>query len=234
MDRAESTSIVTAPCSKRAVELTQPDSVLRVAVGVVVDASDRILIAQRPSGKMFAGSWEFPGGKIEPGEDRTAALARELREEIGISIGLPRPLIRVSHQYPFGVVLLDTWVVRDYQGRVQPHDGQQLRWCSREELTKELLLPADEPIIDVLQLPERWTDTEDCYRDLVGCYCTTPEETLKAAAGGANFIVLRESLDDPSLSDLCAAVSVPVYARGLTLEAAWRLGATGVNELRSL
>ncbi len=207
---------------------------LRVAVGVVIDANDRVLIAQRPNGKMFAGSWEFPGGKIEPGEERVAALTRELREEIGISVGLPRPLIRVSHRYPFGLVLLDTWVVRDYRGQVQAHDGQQLRWCSQRELTKGLLLPADEPIIDALQLPERWTDAADRNRHLAGGFCTTPEETLKTAAAGAKFIVLREPLDDRALSELCAAVGVPIYARGLRLEAAWRLGATGVNEIPPL
>ena len=83
----------------------------------MIDSADRVLIAQRPPGKHLAGGWEFPGGKLEPGEDRRAGLARELLEELGITLmAAPRPLIRVRHQYDYGEVLIDMWVVRRYSG----------------------------------------------------------------------------------------------------------------------
>ena len=80
---------------------------IHVVAAAVIDAAGRVLIAQRPEGKHLAGGWEFPGGKLEPGEERAAGLARELREELGITIETPRPLIRVRHAYPAREVLLD-------------------------------------------------------------------------------------------------------------------------------
>jgi mutator protein MutT len=122
----------------------------------VTDADGRVLIAQRPPGKKLAGSWEFPGGKLEAGEERVAGLARELREELGIDvIGQPRPLLRVRHAYPFGEVLIDMWVVHRYAGAPRGLDGQQLRWCRQDELAAAQLLPADRPIVAALRLPER-------------------------------------------------------------------------------
>jgi len=89
---------------------------IHVVAAAVIDLRGRVLIAQRPAGKHLAGGWEFPGGKLEPGEDRRLGLARELREELGISIATPRPLIRVRHSYDYGDVLIDMWVVRRYSG----------------------------------------------------------------------------------------------------------------------
>jgi mutator protein MutT len=126
-----------------------------VVAAAVIDAAGRVLIAQRPEGKHMAGGWEFPGGKLEAGEERLAGLARELREELGISIETPRPLIRVRHAYPTREVLLDVWVVRRYAGEPMGLDGQALRWCAQDKLSTANLLPADQPIVAALQLPER-------------------------------------------------------------------------------
>ncbi len=82
------------------MSLELPRAVIHVVAGALLDEKGRVLIAQRPPGKHLAGGWEFPGGKLEPGEDRRAGLARELREELGIAIATPRPLIRVRHSYP--------------------------------------------------------------------------------------------------------------------------------------
>ena len=120
---------------------------IHVVAGVVIDRLRRVLIAQRPAGKHLAGAWEFPGGKLEPGEAPGEGLARELREEIGITIRQPRPLIRVRYAYPHGEVLLDVWVVRRYRGRPRGLDGQRLRWCNARELLGAELLPADRPIL---------------------------------------------------------------------------------------
>jgi 8-oxo-dGTP diphosphatase len=123
-----------------------------VVAAAVIDAAGRVLIAQRPLGKHLAGGWEFPGGKLEPGEDRSAGLARELREELGITLtGAPRPLIRVRHAYGYGEVLIDMWVVRQYSGEPRGLDGQALRWCTPEELESVELLPADAPIVAALR-----------------------------------------------------------------------------------
>jgi mutator protein MutT len=232
--------------------LTQKDNrpFVHVVAGVVIDAADRVLIAQRPAGKHLAGGWEFPGGKLEPGEERLAGLARELREELGITIATPRPLIRVRHTYPSHEVLLDIWVVKRFSGEPRGLDGQALRWCLQDELAAVDLLPADRPIVAALRLPERLmrmsttdyaignsgsrpapSDTKDvsCNTRLEGAFCASAEEA--AAAAGADFLVLREAVAADELAAICRAVSVPVYAREISLETAWALGASGANEI---
>lgn len=235
---------------------------IHVVAGAVIDAAGRVLIAQRPPGKHLAGGWEFPGGKLEPGEARPAGLARELKEELGIAIRTPRPLIRVRHTYPYGEVLIDMWVVSRYDGEPRGLDGQALRWLSQDELEEAELLPADGPIVRALRLPERLTrrstpDYEvvelafprkrrgadgDPNQDanerakpvrskLVGTYCRDGEEAVDAAGAGADYVVLRSVLADGELVALCDAVRVPVFARGIGLEQAWALGASGCSEI---
>jgi mutator protein MutT len=141
--------------------------VIHVAAGVLVDRSGRVLIAQRPPGKHLAGAWEFPGGKLERGERPAEGLRRELKEEIGVEIERPRPLLRLRHTYSHGQVLLDVWVVRRYRGEPKSLDGQALRWCRRRELASADLLPADRPIVRALWLPERLTRTRSPYYEVV-------------------------------------------------------------------
>ncbi|MGO9634765.1 MAG: 8-oxo-dGTP diphosphatase MutT [Steroidobacteraceae bacterium] len=223
--------------------------VIHVVAGVLIDGAGRVLIAQRPAGKHLAGGWEFPGGKLEPGEARAAGLARELREELGIVIGQPRPLLRLRHTYPYGQVLLDVWVVRRYRGEPQGLDGQQLRWCRRDELAKAELLPADRPILMALRLPERLRRHRTRYyrvggmsvlrarrlpgesvpRALLGVLCRNPGEAAGAAAAGADFLVMRKVLSDGELAASCRAAAVPLFARGISLARAWTLGASGIN-----
>jgi 8-oxo-dGTP diphosphatase len=227
--------------------------VIHVVAAAVVDTAGRVLIAQRPAGKHMAGGWEFPGGKLEPGEERLVGLARELHEELGITlVGTPRPLIRVRHAYPMREVLLDIWVVKRYGGEVRGLDGQALRWCTHEELEAAELLPADKPIVAALRLPERLRQMASryyCVGDLSslrrsaavadadnaprlrGAFCGNAEEGSAAARGGADFLVMREVLADEELEALCGMVSVPVYAVGVALENAWELGASGVSEI---
>jgi 8-oxo-dGTP diphosphatase len=128
--------------------------IIHVVAAALIDAQGRVLIAQRPPGKALAGRWEFPGGKVEPGETAVQALARELMEELGISLtGEPAPLMQLRHTYPFGEVLIDMWVVLGYRGEPAGLDGQALRWCSQEELETAELLEADRPIVAELR---RW------------------------------------------------------------------------------
>jgi mutator protein MutT len=225
--------------------------VIHVVAAAVIDAAERVLIAQRPEGKHLAGGWEFPGGKLEPGEERLAGLARELREELGITITTtPRPLIRVRHSYPSRDVLLDMWVVRRYSGEPRGLDGQALSWCTQDELASVELLPADKPIVKALRLPERLrqissahyrigdlglrehsdgaADADNAAR-LRGVFCASVAEA--AAGAGADFLVLREPLSPSELAALCDSLPVPVFARGIGLEEAWALGASGLNEI---
>jgi len=215
-----------------------------VAAAAVIDFAGRVLIAQRPPGKHLAGGWEFPGGKLEPGEDRRAGLARELREELGITLSAPpRPLIRVRHAYDYGEVLIDIWVVRQYSGEPRALDGQALRWCTRDELESVELLPADGPIVSALRLPEKLTQSStrdyvlgrsaeaDAAGRLRGVWCLGLADAMAASDAGADFLVLRNELSRRELRSLCELVSVPVYTPGLSIEAAWALGATGTAEL---
>lgn len=119
-------------------------------VGVLRDEHGRILVAERPTGKHMAGHWEFPGGKLEAGEQPWAGLVRELEEELGIVARDGRPLICIEHTYPDRVVLLDTWLVTRFDGTPQGRDGQRLAWIAPEAALDHGLLAADRPIIEAL------------------------------------------------------------------------------------
>lgn len=216
---------------------------IHVVAAAVIDSRGRVLIAQRPAGKHLAGGWEFPGGKLEPGEDRRGGLARELREELGISIATPRPLIRVRHSYDYGDVLIDMWVVRQYSGRLTGLDGQALRWCTQDELESVELLPADGPIVAALRLPESLTQASTNYYAVAdlggpdsggrlhGVFCDGMADAMAASDAGADFLVLRYELSHTEITSICELVAVPVYVTGLELNEAWDLGATGIVEV---
>ena len=203
-----------------------------------------MLIAQRPPGKHLAGRWEFPGGKLDAGEDRRAGLARELREELGITLLPPlRPLMRVRHTYDYGEVLIDMWVARQYSGEPRGLEGQALRWCTRDELESVELLPADGPIVAALRLPEKLTQAStrdyavgrsaeaDPAGRLRGVLCVGLADAMAASDAGADFLVLRAELPHAEITSICELVPVPVYVPGLELKEAWELGATGVVEI---
>ena len=122
-----------------------------MAAGVLRDDSGNVLIAQRPTGKHLAGSWEFPGGKLREGESPGEALRRELREEIGVEVLAAESLVRYTHEYPDRVVLLDVWRVTSFRGEPRGLEGQPLRWAPVESLLEAGLLPADLPIVDALR-----------------------------------------------------------------------------------
>ncbi|HEV2442434.1 MAG TPA: 8-oxo-dGTP diphosphatase MutT [Steroidobacteraceae bacterium] len=121
-----------------------------VVAAAILDASGRVLIAERPPGKHMAGRWEFPGGKVAPGESEEVALARELEEELGIEVIGARPMMRLTHRYPDRVVELSMWVVESYRGEPQALDGQRLKWVQRTQLAGEDILEADRPFVAAL------------------------------------------------------------------------------------
>ena len=124
---------------------------IHVVAGVLFDPSGRVLVAQRPSGAHLAGRWEFPGGKLEPGEPREAGLARELAEELGIRVLAASPLIEVEHRYSERDVLLDVWRVESYSGEPHGREGQAVEWRNVGSLDAADFPPADAPVLTALR-----------------------------------------------------------------------------------
>ena len=123
---------------------------VRVVAAVLCDERGRVLLAQRPAGKHMAGYWEFPGGKIAPGESSEQALRRELAEELGVSLHRCHPLLQLRHDYADRVVELEVFAVDDYGGQPAALEDQALKWVAVDELGGQALLPADRPIIEAL------------------------------------------------------------------------------------
>ncbi len=123
-----------------------------VAACALIDSDGRVLIAQRPPDKSMAGLWEFPGGKVEPGERLEQCLIRELREELGITVKEEclAPLTFASHIYPDFYLLMPLYVCRRWDGFVAARETQQLKWVRPQELRNFAMPPADEPLISHL------------------------------------------------------------------------------------
>jgi 8-oxo-dGTP diphosphatase len=123
-----------------------------VAACALIDADGRVLIAQRPEGKEMAGLWEFPGGKIEPGEMPERTLIRELKEELGIAVSEDclAPLTFASHRYPDFHLLMPLYVCRRWEGTVTAREAQRLAWVKPNRLRDYAMPPADEPLVSHL------------------------------------------------------------------------------------
>ncbi|TCM67179.1 8-oxo-dGTP diphosphatase MutT [Rhizobium sp. BK068] len=128
-------------------------SILLVAACALIDSDGRILLAQRPAGKSLAGLWEFPGGKVEPGETPEESLVRELHEELGITteVACLAPLSFASHTYEKFHLLMPLYVCRRYEGIPHGKEGQALKWVKPQALRDYPMPPADEPLIPILQ-----------------------------------------------------------------------------------
>ena len=127
--------------------------VVLVAAVALLDVDGRVLIAKRPAGKPMAGLWEFPGGKVAPGETPEAALIRELGEELGIDVAESclAPFTFASHRYPEFHLLMPLYVCRVWDGTVTPREGQELAWVRPNRLNRYAMPPADVPLIAMLR-----------------------------------------------------------------------------------
>ena len=134
---------------------------VHVVAGVITDARDRILLARRTEGRDLAGLWEFPGGKVDPGETPEQALVRELREELGIEARVGDPVIAVPQQYPHKRLCLDVRRVAAWSGTVKGLDGQALAWVPPHKLASYAMPDADRPVVAALLDPPLYMVTPE-------------------------------------------------------------------------
>jgi 8-oxo-dGTP diphosphatase len=124
-----------------------------VSAVALVDADGRVLLAQRPAGKPLAGLWEFPGGKVDPGETPETALIRELAEELGIDVAASclAPFTFTSYTYPDFHLLMPLYVCRKWSGTPTAREGQRLAWVRPARLGDFPMPPADPPLVAMLR-----------------------------------------------------------------------------------
>jgi 8-oxo-dGTP diphosphatase len=205
---------------------------VEVVAAVIERPDGSFLLAQRPEGKVYAGYWEFPGGKVEPGEPLKEALARELHEELGIDVDSAYPWIVRTYAYPHATVRLNFFRVRAWRGEVHGKETQQLAWQRVSSLAVAPMLPANAPVLRALRLPFEYAIT---HAGEIGT-----EAQLRvldsALARGLRLIQVREK-GMPAAELERFAIAVIARARAYSalvlinsdIELAQRLGADGVH-----
>jgi 8-oxo-dGTP diphosphatase len=203
---------------------------LEVAAAVIERADGTFLLAQRPAGKVYAGWWEFPGGKVDQGESADGALARELHEELGIDVRRAYPWITRVYVYPHATVRLNFFRVIAWSGEPHPREEQAIRWQRLDMPMAEPMLPANAPVLRSLALPLEYAITSAEALG-TGEMLTQIERRL---ASGLRLIQVR----DKALSrraDFARAVVVLAHRYGAKVlvngdeQAARAAGADGVH-----
>ncbi|OGA32319.1 MAG: DNA mismatch repair protein MutT [Betaproteobacteria bacterium RIFCSPLOWO2_12_FULL_62_13b] len=205
---------------------------VEVVAAVIERPDGTFLLAQRPAGKVYAGYWEFPGGKVEPGEPLAAALARELHEELGIDVESARPWIVQTYAYPHAIVRLNFFRVRAWKGDPHGKEDQRLAWQHVSTLAVAPLLPANAPVLRALELPFEYAIT---HAGEIG----TAEQLRRIderLAQGLRLIQVREkSMRAPAVEHFAQSVLARARPHGAIvlinsdIELALRLGADGVH-----
>jgi 8-oxo-dGTP diphosphatase len=206
--------------------------VVRVAAAVIVRPDGQVLLAQRPQGKHYAGYWEFPGGKLEPGESAAAALVREVREELGIEVTRAAPWLTQEFVYPHAHVELNFFRVFEWRGDPVGHDGQAFAWQAPGRFTVTPLLPANTRVLAALLLPPVCGIT--CAEDLGEDEFLARAE--RALERGLKLVQLRDRSWPQARREALASRLVQLAGRhGATLvwsgdaDTAQRLGCAGVH-----
>ena len=161
---------------------------IEVVAAVLERPDGSFLVAQRPSGKVYAGYWEFPGGKVEPGEEAVAALARELHEELGIDVVTAYPWLVRIYAYPHGTVRLNFFRVTAWRGEPHPREGQAIAWQRRGAATAAPMLPANAPILAALALPHEYAISDAARRGVAPML----ERLERRLALGLRLLQVRE------------------------------------------
>ncbi len=125
--------------------------VVYVAVGVIINKNNQVLIAKRASHQHQGDKWEFPGGKVEAGETAQQALSRELKEELGIEIKSPLHITDINHKYTDKTVCLNVYEVRDWSGKPEGREGQPLLWVKKSDLSQYTFPSANVKILDKIK-----------------------------------------------------------------------------------
>jgi len=208
------------------------DRVVEVSAAVLQRPDGSFLLAQRPLDKIWAGYWEFPGGKIEAGETPHHALVRELREELGITAQTAYPWLTRVFTYPHATVRLNFFRVTEWAGELHPHEGQQFSWQYPAEVLVSPILPANTPILRALELPTLYA-----ISNVAGLGVEPFLTGLQARLdGGLQLVQLREKdMSRDVLRDLALRVVAMAHATGAKvlingdLELAHEAGADGVQ-----
>ena len=188
--------------------------VIHVVAGVLVDAHGRVLVAQRGTGKHLAGLWEFPGGKVDPGEDPRSALRRELHEELGIECGAVERLIGIPWHYPDKTIFLDAYRVLDHAGVPHGREEQALSWHRVETLATLAMPPPDRPIVNALRLPTHYVITPEPGGD----DDEFVQRCERAFVDGARLLQLRAKQSDAAhLRRLAGALRGIAHTHGAQL-----------------
>lgn len=210
---------------------------LQVAVGVIANDRGEVLLSRRRNDVHQGGLWEFPGGKLEPGEDSRAALYRELREELGVDVTRVQPLVRVGHNYPDRAVVLHVWCVQAYAGTPWGRQRQPLCWLPIGALEAARFPAANAPIVRLLQLPRRYLITPEPGADLdafLGALALSLDRGIRLLQLRANGL---NDADYLSLAGRVVAVTQPYGAclllnRRADLVAAAGAGGVHLNSRR--
>ena len=206
--------------------------VVEVAAAVILRPDGSFLLARRPEGKVYAGWWEVPGGKVEAGEPPGAALARELHEELGIDVQQVWPWLTRVFTYPHATVRLNFFRVTDWTGEPHPREGQALAWQKLGEPLLEPMLPANAPILASLALPSEYA--------VSAVASLGPDEFLRRLEarlkGGLKLLQLREKqLPRHELLELAKKVCALAHRHGAKVilngdaDLAAQAGADGVH-----
>lgn len=173
---------------------------LHVAAAVITNARGEVLVSLRHAHAHQGGLWEFPGGKVEAGEDVYTALCRELHEELGVTVISARPLIRIPHHYSDKSVLLDVWQVTTFSGLAQGREGQPLQWLAPERLREYEFPAANHPIVTAARLPQHYLITPEPEADFL-------QQLDRAFSTGIRLVQLRaKHLDARAYTELAHSV----------------------------
>ncbi len=206
--------------------------IVEVAAAVILRSDGAFLLARRPAGKVYAGWWEFPGGKVESGEPADLALARELHEELGIEVRRAWPWLTRVHVYDHATVRLNFFKVVEWVGDPRPMEGQTLAWQRLDEALLEPMLPANAPILASLALPAEYA--------ISAVQSLGEAEFLRRLdlrlRSGLRLVQLREKqLSRKALLDLAKSVCTLAHAHGARVlvnadaELAFESGADGLH-----
>ncbi len=203
--------------------MTEHKHTIPVVAGALMRPDGQFMLGSRPAGKPYPGYWEFPGGKVEAGEAPFDALVREFQEEMGITVTHATPWLRRAHHYEHASVELLFYRIWAWQGEPQPHEGQAFAWQEPGHLSVKPMLPANDPILRSLQLPDVLNLT---------CISETGRDTLLhklAQRQDAPWVIVREPQKSrEQLAALVGELSEIIHPRGgkliVNADPAWLKG----------